>query len=59
MTAAQESGKPAVAREHVADRAQWETLRTAAYRGQLQPEGFRRLDQIHARHPEWREEWDQ
>lgn len=39
------------------DRAVWERLRKVARRGHLQPEGFQALDELHARYPEWREEW--
>lgn len=44
-------------REDVVDRARWESLRTAAHLGHLQPEGDRVLQEIHARHPEWAEEF--
>lgn len=40
------------------ERALWESLRRDAFQGRLWPEGDRELQQIHARHPEWLEEWD-
>lgn len=49
--------EPPRVRGDVIDRVQWETLRRAAHLGHLQPEGMRLLDQIHERHPEWREEF--
>jgi hypothetical protein len=39
------------------DRAAWERLRRAAYRGLLLPEGFNLVDQLHDLYPHWREEW--
>jgi hypothetical protein len=39
------------------DRECWKTLRSAAYNGRLQPQGFVLVDIIHALHPEWRVEW--
>jgi hypothetical protein len=39
------------------DRTRWGKLRAAAYMGRLWPDGFKELDAIHARHPEWRNEW--
>lgn len=56
MTPAQEP-TPVLRRTDAGDRAQWLTLRRAAHLGQLQPEGFELVDQLHDRHPEWRKEW--
>jgi hypothetical protein len=41
----------------VVDRAVWERLRRAAYRGLLLPEGLRVVDELHALYPSWRAEW--
>lgn len=59
MSADREPGAPPRVGTDVIDRVQWETLRRAAHLGHLQPEGDRLLQQIHARHPEWLEEWGQ
>lgn len=48
---------PAAGPDPVIDRAVWERLRRAAYRGLLQPEGVALLDQLHDLYPAWREEW--
>ena len=43
--------------DEASDRKSWEELRAAAYLGQLWPAGFKLVDQLHDRHPEWRGEW--
>jgi hypothetical protein len=40
-----------------ADRKRWTELRTDAYNGQLWPEGFKLVDELHDLHPEWRAQW--
>ncbi|WP_042364064.1 hypothetical protein [Streptacidiphilus neutrinimicus] len=59
VAASTASGAPPArpAPDHAVDRALWERLRRAAYRGHLLPEGFAVLDELHDRYPEWREEW--
>ena len=54
---ADEERAPALRPSDAGDRARWLTLRRAARLGHLQPEGDQLLQQIHERHPEWREEW--
>lgn len=58
MMATQETPPP-LRPSDASDRARWLVLRRAAHLGHLQPEGFQLVDEIHERHPEWREEWDQ
>jgi hypothetical protein len=41
----------------VVDRAVWERLPRATYKGLLQPEGTALVDQLHNLYPTWREEW--
>lgn len=41
----------------VIDRALWERLRRAAYKGQLQYEGDQLVQELHRLYPEWRAEW--
>lgn len=48
---------PANAPDPGLDRKCWETLRRAAHLGHLQPEGFQLVAELHARYPQWLEEW--
>lgn len=57
MTATQEGPAPVTGPDPVVDRAVWERLRRAAYKGQLQPEGAALVDELHDLYPGWREEW--
>lgn len=55
MTGRQEA--PRLRQTDAGDRARWLVLRRAARLGHLEPEGVRLLDEIHDRHPDWREEF--
>jgi hypothetical protein len=57
MTPTQEPEVPANAPDVALDRRCWETLRRAALLGNLQPEGFELVTELHARYPQWVEEW--
>ena len=57
MTSTQDSAPAFGAPDPVVDRAIWEQLRRAAYKGLLQPEGAALLDRLHELYPDWREEW--
>jgi hypothetical protein len=39
------------------DRSIWKRLRRAASLGQLQPAGFKLVDELHDLYPHWRAEW--
>lgn len=57
MTTTEEGPPQASSPDPVVDRAVWERLRRAAYKGQLQPEGVALLDELHDLYPGWRAEW--
>lgn len=57
MTAISEEPAPAAGPDPVVDRAVWERLRRAAYKGQLQGEGMQLVDELHDLYPEWRDQW--
>lgn len=57
MTTVQEHPASSAGPDPVVDRAIWERLRRAAYKGQLQGEGMQLLDKLHELYPEWRQEW--